>query len=96
LDRAFRAVGIMNTARTMSVEEAMEFLSRMRLGISLGLFTALPQEDNVSNGVPQLLNDLLLHIQPSHLCKIAGKELSGSDENVFRAAYIRKQLEDAF
>ncbi|MDD3586798.1 MAG: protein arginine kinase [Thermoguttaceae bacterium] len=96
LDRAFRAVGIMKTARTMSVEEAMEFLSRMRLGISLGLFTELPQEDNVSNGVPQLLNDLLLHIQPSHLCKIAGKELSGSDENVFRVAYIRKQLEDAF
>ena len=97
LDRAFRAVGIMKTARTMSVEEAMELLSRMRLGVSLGLFEELsPQNKNQAGAVPQLLNDLLLHIQPSHLCKIAGKSLPDCEENVFRAAYIRKQLEEAF
>lgn len=97
LDRAFRAVGILQTARTMNVEEAMELLSRMRLGVNLGLFEELSQQKNTNvASIAQLLNDLLLHIQPSHLSKIAGKELTGSDENVFRASYIRKRFDEVF
>lgn len=83
LDRTFRGIGILARARKIDVVEAMEHLSSARLGAHLGL----QQEISVGK-----INDLLLHIQPAHLEKIAGREFADESEDIFRAEYLRERL----
>lgn len=82
-DKCFRALGILRSARVITVEEAMEQLSRIRLGVALGEFEGINS---------RLLNDLLLHLQPSHLQKLAQRELNEEQANIFRAQCIREKL----
>lgn len=83
LDRLFRGIGILRSARKIRAEEAMVHLSNVRLGAHLGL------QDEIS---VEKINDLLLHIQPAHLKKIARQTLDEDSENGFRADYLRKRL----
>lgn len=83
MDRCYRAIGILARARKIEMEEAMEHLSSVRLGFHLGL----QNEISIAK-----INDLLLHLQPAHLQKLAGRTLDGDAENVFRAEYLREQL----
>lgn len=57
-DRVHRALGLLRSARLLTVDEAMKHLSRLRLGVSLGLL------EEVSMGVVQRL---FLEIQSGHL-----------------------------
>ncbi len=80
LDKCFRAMALLKTAHTISLEEAMEHLSSVRLGIHLNLI------ENVScSGI----NDILLHAQPAHITHYAGKNLNSEEENIARADYFR-------
>lgn len=83
LDRCWRALGILSSARKIGAEEAMGHLSSARLGWQMKL------QDEISL---DKINDLLLHLQPAHLSKIAGRTLDEEDESVFRAEYLRKRL----
>ncbi|MDO5582261.1 MAG: protein arginine kinase [Planctomycetia bacterium] len=83
LDKCFRALGILQTARTISIEEALEHLSSIRLGIHLKLIEDVSCSD---------INDLFLHIQSAHLMKKEGKRLTEDEENIVRANCLRKQL----
>jgi protein arginine kinase len=83
LDRASRALGVLQTARTMTSEEAMHLLSTLRLAVNVKLLE--------NPGIP-LINELLLHIQPGHLQQIRGGILQPSDRDLARADYIRGQL----
>ncbi|MCL2348713.1 MAG: protein arginine kinase [Planctomycetaceae bacterium] len=83
LDKASRAIGLLQTARTMSSEEAMHLLSTVRLGVNTGLL----QEP----GIP-MINELLLHTQPGHLQRLMGTELSPVERDLARAQYLRKRL----
>lgn len=83
LDKCFRALGILQTARTISIEEVLEHLSSIRLGIHLGLIEDISCSD---------INDLFLHVQSAHLMKREGKELSTDEENIVRANYLRNRL----
>ena len=86
LDRCYRATGILNSARTITLDESMELLSRVRLGINMGLITDI----SITK-----VNDLLLHLQPAHLQKLAQKELEEEEEDAFRAEYLRKKLKES-
>ena len=57
-DRIHRALGILQSARLLSIEEAMKFLSRIRLGVALGKL------DGIDMGTVQRL---FLQLQPAHL-----------------------------
>ena len=83
MDRSSRAVGLLSTAQTISSEEAMEHLSSIRLGVNMELIDA-----------PDIktINDLLLHIQPAHLQKLAGTTLNAAERDLARAQYLRKRL----
>jgi len=83
LDKASRALGVLQTARTMSSEEAMHLLSKLRLAVNMGLMD-FP-------GV-KLINELLLYTQPAHLQQISDTELSASERDLARAQYLRKRL----
>lgn len=83
LDRCNRALGVLKTARTIGSVEAMHHLSSLRLGINMNLLS-----------VPtiNIVNTLLLHIQPAHLQKLNEKELTANERDVARADYLRKKL----
>jgi len=82
-DLVSRAHGILKTAKKISSEETMHYLSKVRLGINLGLIEGL--------NIPTL-NKMFIHTQPAHLQKLRGRKLSGSDRNTERANYLQQYM----
>jgi protein arginine kinase len=83
-DQVSRAYGVLCTAHTISSEETMHLLSRVRMGVNLGLI------DNVE--IPTV-NKLFIHTQPAHLQKLRGIELDTADRNIERALYLKRHLQ---
>ena len=85
-DQVSRAFGILRTAQTITAEETMQLLSRVRMGVLLGLIGDV----NIAD-----INSLLVRTQPAHLQKIRGVELDSKDRNIERARYLRQHFEGA-
>ena len=83
-DQVSRAYGILRTAQTISAEETMQLLSRVRMGVLLGLIGDVKISD---------INVLLVRTQPAHLQKIRGVELDTKDRNIERARYLRQHFD---
>ena len=83
-DQVSRAIGILRTAQTISAEETMQHLSRVRMGVLLGLIGDVKISD---------INVLLVRTQPAHLQKLRGVELDTNDRNIERARYLRQYFE---
>lgn len=82
-DDVSRALGILSTAKKISSEETMHYLSKVRMGVNLGLI------DDVKVGT---INKLFIHTQPAHLQKLHGRMLGSSDRNIERATYLQRHL----
>lgn len=83
-DRVHRAMGVLQSARLLDANEAINLLSRIRVGIALGLLDSPPVRD---------VHRLLLHVQPAHLCSITGISLDDEDAaRAARAQMVRKTL----
>ncbi len=82
-DKVFRAYGILQNAHTISFEETMELLSKVRLGVTLELGIDI----DIS-----LLNELMILTQPAHLQENARKRLGTLERDIMRAQYIREKL----
>ncbi|MGQ9557189.1 MAG: protein arginine kinase [Desulfurispora sp.] len=82
-DRICRAYGLLRHARIMSSEEAMRLLSELRLGISLQIVDYIPLS---------LVTGLMVQTRPAFLLKLAGRELTTLERDVFRAQLIRERL----
>jgi protein arginine kinase len=85
-DDVSRALGILSTAKKISSEETMHYLSKVRMGVNLGLIEDLPVGT---------INKLFIHTQPAHLQKLQGRLLGSSDRNVERATYLQRHLNGA-
>ncbi|MDR3232073.1 MAG: protein arginine kinase [Planctomycetaceae bacterium] len=84
-DRCCRALGVLQTSRMIGNTEAMNLLSSVRLGIHTGILdTAMLGTISLAN-----INTLLLHIQPAHLQKLAGRNLDPTEQDVERSKRIR-------
>ncbi len=84
-DKVWRAYGLLRHARSLPVEEAMNLLSGVRLGVGLGL---------ISDVSMYALNKLLVYAQPAHIAahEAGGPALSRSEINIRRASYVRQSL----
>lgn len=82
-DRIFRAVGLLQSARLMSSNEALQYLSHVRMGLHVGRITTIDL---------QTVNELFLQTQPAHLQFLQGERLSGEERSIARAALIRARL----
>lgn len=82
-DDVSRAFGILSTAKKISSEETMHYLSKVRMGINLGLIPDLQMTT---------INKLFIHTQPAHLQKLRGRVLGSNDRNVERASYLQRHL----
>jgi protein arginine kinase len=82
-DDVSRAYGILCTAKKISSEETLHYLSKVRMGINLGLINSL----DIAT-----INKLFVHTQPAHLQKLRGQHLSVADRNIERASYLQTHL----
>jgi protein arginine kinase len=81
-DKLWRAYGTLRYARSLTFDEAMNYLSGVRLALSLKLLSA-----------PSVytLNKLLIHCQTAHVAQYDGRTtLSDGDASVARARYVRE------
>jgi len=83
-DRIYRTLGVLKTARLLSLEEALDSLSTLRIGVEAKLLRGLGFAE---------LNHLLFAVQPAHLAKAVGGELSSDDALTHRATLLRKELQ---
>ena len=82
-DRVHRSLAVLRNARLLGAEEAMKLLSRVRLGVHLR---------RVDGVEIDLINRLLLQIQPAHLQLHVGADLSADRLREVRATVVRKAL----
>lgn len=83
-DNVHRALAILQAARTISTDEAMEHLSSVRLGVVVGLLSkwTLPQ-----------VHELFVLVQPAHLRRALKKPLdTAAERDVHRATLLREKL----
>lgn len=83
-DRIYRTLGVLKTARLLSLEEALDSLSTLRVGIEAKLIRNIGFAG---------LNHLLFAVQPAHLAKAAGRELDADGAMVQRANLLRRELQ---
>lgn len=82
-DKLWRAYGTLRYARSLTFEEAMNYLSGVRLAVGLKLVTGLSV---------YTLNRLLIFAQSAHLSYLEGRALSETETNLARARYVRQVL----
>jgi protein arginine kinase len=83
-DKLWRAYGTLRYARSLSFDEAMNYLSGVRLAVGLKLIPGLSV---------YTLNKLLIFSQAAHLAHAEGRPLTESETNQARARYVRVALE---
>ena len=82
-DEAYKAYGLLKYARSLTMKEAMTYLSRLLSGISDGL---------IALAEPCSLYGLMLRIQPAGLQKAATHPLGKEEIHMARAGLIRREL----
>lgn len=81
-DEICRAYGILKYARIVSIDEALNLLSKIRLGVSMKIIDNVKLED---------ISNLMIDVQKNSL-ELKLKEKLEEDENLKRAEYIRKVM----
>lgn len=83
-DDIFRSYGILKNSRYITYKEAIDHLSKVRVGISLKLVTDIDLKT---------VNRLITECNSSVLKIILKQDLDQYDENIERAKYLRKELD---
>lgn len=84
-DISYKSYGMLRYARKLSLKDAMNLLSEVMLGISMGIL--VPEGEQTVT-----FNRMIMEIQPSVLTDAAGKALSVDEADVMRAEYVRNNL----
>ena len=82
-DDLYRSIGILKYARMLSSREALNLLSNVRMGIDMGI---------IKDVKPEVVNELIVKVQPATLQLQSDKELSGAGRDELRAAIVREAL----
>ncbi len=82
-DQVSRAYGTLQNAQQISSEETMHLLSKVRMGINLGLIGDIE--------IP-VVNKLFIQTQPAHLQKLRGGQVNSANRNRERANYLHRHL----
>ena len=82
-DKVGRAIGVLSGAKILSMREAMELLSNIRLGIYCGMVPGIN---------PETLDALLIEMQPAHLQKRFPNHMDPLARDIERAKIIKEAL----
>ncbi|MDF2866302.1 MAG: ATP:guanido phosphotransferase [Clostridia bacterium] len=83
-DSIFRSYGILKNARYIKYKEAIDHLSKIRVGISLKLITTIDLKN---------INKLMTECNSSVLKTTLKQDFDEYTENIERAKYLRKELD---
>lgn len=84
-DEIYKSYGILKYARRLKYQDAMLFLSELRLGVSLGII-------KFQEGADIIVYQLMIGIQPANLKSISGRAVTESELEELRAEFIRENL----
>ncbi|MTI80702.1 MAG: protein arginine kinase [Firmicutes bacterium] len=82
-DRIFRAYGTLKNARLLTSDEAMKYISDVRLGIDLNILEGLSGE---------VMTELIVMTRPAYLIKQNQKEMNSQERDIMRAEIVRSKL----
>ncbi len=82
-DRVWRAYGLLKYARTITSNDAMTYISDLRLGVDLEIIPDIPRSS---------IMELIITTRPAFLNKLNGEELNPQQRDVYRATLIRERL----
>jgi protein arginine kinase len=82
-DRCHRSLSLLQSARILSSEEAMENLSTVRLGIVTGILSGVDLAG---------VNELFVLTQPAHIQKLRGTTIDVLERDAARARFVRERL----
>lgn len=82
-DELYRSLGILKYARSISTHESLELISKVRMGVEMGIIKDVEMDK---------LNELFVNVQPATLQTIENRELTPKDRDIIRANLIRKTL----
>lgn len=83
-DIIWRSYALLSYARRIDSVEAMQLLSRIRLGIDQGFFPQLTHQE---------LNRLIIMIQPAHLQLFINTKSTAPERDIIRAEILRKRFQ---
>jgi protein arginine kinase len=84
-DLAHRSLAILRSARVLTMQEAFDRLSQVRMGVMLNLLPALPMAR---------LNQALIQHQAAHLQLMAGRSAKPIERARMRAGFLRNLLRE--
>ncbi|MCG0275920.1 MAG: protein arginine kinase [Thermosediminibacteraceae bacterium] len=82
-DRILRSYGILTNSRLLSTQEAMRYISDVRLGVDLGI---------IKNLKPEELNNLFITAGPSYIQEVFKKTMTPLERDLNRANLLRQKL----
>lgn len=82
-DAAWRALGVLKYARSISSQEFMELISKVRLGISMGIIRDIPLAT---------AEELIILAGPATIQATKGEPLEAAERDKLRAALARERL----
>ncbi len=82
IDKIWRAMGILKSARLLSCDEFMELISLVRVGVAQNIFETQMEK----------VNELIVMMQPATVNASEGRELDPSERDSIRAAKVRETL----
>jgi protein arginine kinase len=82
-DKAWRAYGILQYARTLQVYELLNLASALRLGVECGVF---------GDAAVETINRTVLMAMPAHIQRHHGREMAESEIAGARAELVRGML----
>jgi protein arginine kinase len=82
-DKIYRSLGILETAVLLNINECLDLLSNVRMGVELGI---------IKNVDKMRLNSLLFEAQPAALQKRLKTNLSDKERDFSRAKLVREEL----
>lgn len=82
-DAVFRAYGLLKFARSLSSSEFMDLISKVRLGISMGILKSVKMKT---------AEELIIDASPATMQLNAGKALDAKERDHLRAKIVRERL----
>lgn len=83
IDKIWRSLGLLKSARTLPTEEFMQLISNIRIGVSLGVIEGI--------GLAEL-NKLMVSAQPNTLQQENNSSLAPEQRDMIRASVVRDAL----
>lgn len=82
-DDIYRSLGMLKYTRLMTTVESLNLLSKVRMGIELGIISDIPLED---------IDGLYFKVQPNTIQLAGGEDMNNRARDIARATIIRKTL----